>query len=97
MSPRRPPRKPVGWDLFGDPVYRERQAGPVPLPAFTGDTLPWYLRTPKQIRAEGLEPVGRPAGLLSWTPQSAYTPVECPVWDIRQAKRPLDPGPGLEL
>jgi hypothetical protein len=50
----------VGWDLFGDPVYRERQAVPPPLPAYTGKTLPWYLRTLKQIRAEGLEPVGRP-------------------------------------
>ncbi len=48
MSSRRPPREPVGWDVFGDPVYSQRQAGPPPLPSYTSATLPAYLRTPKQ-------------------------------------------------
>ncbi|WP_328755497.1 hypothetical protein OHA28_49440 [Streptomyces sp. NBC_00269] len=77
-------------------MYRERQAVPPPLPAYTGKTLPWYLRTLKQIRAEGLEPVGRPVGALSWTPQGQYAPIECPAWDIRKAERPLDPEPSLD-
>ncbi|MEV6534892.1 hypothetical protein AB0M86_35790 [Streptomyces sp. NPDC051639] len=97
MSPRRPPRTPLGWDLFGDPYYSERPAGPPPLPVYTSETLPWNLRTPKQIRAEGREPTGPPTGVLSWTPQGQYAPIECPVWDVNKAVRPLDPGPGLEL
>lgn len=92
MSPRRPPRKPVGWDLFGDPVYRQRQAGPPPLPSYTSETLPAYLWTRKQIRAKGLEPTGLPVGVLSWTPQGSYTLAQCQVWDIRTAVRTLDPG-----
>ena len=92
MSSRRPPREPVGWDLFGDPVYRQRKAGPPPLPSYTSETLPAYLCTPKQIRAEGLEPTGPPVGILSWTPQGSYAPAQCPVWDIRKAVRTLDPG-----
>ena len=91
MSSRRPPREPVGWDLFGDPVYRQRQAGPPPLPSYTSEMLPVYLCTPKQIRAEGLEPTGPPVGMLSWTPQGSCAPAQCPVWDIRKAIRTLDP------
>ncbi|WCE02518.1 hypothetical protein PGH47_43010 (plasmid) [Streptomyces sp. HUAS 31] len=97
---RRPPRNPVGWDLFGEPYFSERArepAGPPPLPTYTSETLPEHLHTPKQIRDRGLEPAGRPVGMLSWTPLGQYTPVKCPVWDIRKAVRPLDQGPGLEL
>ncbi|MFC7819923.1 hypothetical protein ACFUTR_35535 [Streptomyces sp. NPDC057367] len=80
----------MGWDLFGDPVYRQRQAGPL-LPSYTSETLPAYLYTSKQIRAEGLEPSGPPVGILSWTPQGSYAPAQCPVWDIRKAIRTFDP------
>lgn len=49
---------PLGWDLFGDSYYSEKPAGPPPLPVYTSETLPWNLRTLKQIRAEGREPTG---------------------------------------
>ncbi|WP_406145667.1 hypothetical protein [Streptomyces anulatus] len=73
-------------------MYLQRQAGPPPLPSYTRETLPVYLRTPKQIRAEGLEPTGPPVGILAWTPQDSYVLAQCPVWDIRKAVRTLDPG-----
>ncbi|WP_329433223.1 hypothetical protein OG564_10825 [Streptomyces sp. NBC_01280] len=77
-------------DLFGELQYTDPSIPPEPppLPVFTGASLPGHLRTRKQIRQEGLEPVGRPAGLLSWTPQGYNAPIERPVWDIRSAQRP---------
>lgn len=95
MPMRRRQRKPLGWDLFGEqPYYTDpnRAPQPPPLPVFTRETLPSCLRTRKQIRQEGLEPVGRPVGLLSWTPQGSYVPIERPVWDIRQAREPTPQG-----
>jgi hypothetical protein len=94
---RRRQRKPLGWDLFGEPYYTDPNTAPEPppLPVFTRETLPSYLRTPKQIRQEGLEPVGRPVGLLSWIPQGSTWPIERPVWDIRHAEAPMPQGPDL--
>ncbi|CAM5384939.1 hypothetical protein [Streptomyces viridochromogenes] len=92
---RRRQRKPLGWDLFGEPYYTDPNATPEPpsLPVFT--SLPDHLSTRKQIRQEGLEPVGRPVGLLSWTPQGYNSPIERPVWDIRQAEKPMPREPDI--
>lgn len=98
MAPmRRRQRNPLGWDLFGEPYYTDPNAAPEPppLPVFTGESLPDHLRTRKQIRQEGLEPVGRPVGLLSWTPQGHNWPIERPVWDIRQAEKPMRREPDI--
>ncbi|MGW8365456.1 hypothetical protein ACWGK1_33530 [Streptomyces wedmorensis] len=72
---------------MGDPYYTDPYAPPKPpsLRVFTGDTLPSYLRTADQIEQEGLQRVGLPVGLLSWTPRGARFPQEALVWDIRKA------------
>ncbi|MFB7161096.1 hypothetical protein [Streptomyces sp. NPDC056242] len=92
-STRRPLSEPLTVDLFGELQYTDPSipTEPPPLPIFTGASLPGHLRTRKQIRQKGLEPVGRPAGLLSWTPKGYNAPIERPVWDIRSAQGP-DPG-----
>lgn len=94
---RRRKREPLGWDLFGEPYYTDPNSVPEPpsLPVFTGESLPDHLRTRKQIRQEGLEPVGRPVGLLSWTPRGYNSPMERPVWDTRQAKKLMPRQPDI--
>ncbi|MFF9070489.1 hypothetical protein ACF09E_34605 [Streptomyces sp. NPDC014891] len=96
-SSSRRKRKPLGYDLFDEPYYKDPYAPPPPpsLPVFTPETLPYYLRTWRQIKEEGLEGSGRAEGLLSWTPRGSIGSREALVWDIRKATVPLPREPDL--
>lgn len=82
-------REPMGYDLFGDPYFEDDVAVPEPeqLREFTPQTLPKCFRTWQQIRDVGLESVGPPVGLLSWTPSGACAPKTAKVYDISKARK----------
>ncbi|MDX3683693.1 hypothetical protein PV692_08840 [Streptomyces sp. AK04-4c] len=85
----------MGYDLFGDPYFEDDVAVPEPeqLREFTPQTLPKRFRTWQQIRDVGLESVGPPVGLLSWTPSGACAPKTAKVYDISKARK-AGPPPG---
>ncbi|WP_329169726.1 hypothetical protein OG754_00140 [Streptomyces decoyicus] len=87
----------MGYDLFGDPYFEDDVAvlEPEQLRDFTPQTLPKNLGTWQQIRDVGLEPVGPPVGLLSWTLSGPCAPKTAKVYDMSKARKAVPREPDI--